>query len=97
VRPKQASDAFERITKYIKDNFLMTAAKVEALQKRAEEVGERQASINRRLFTLSQADLESIRDSAGKNTVGHGSASLGREGPFPRDHVSWRGNGHAGP
>jgi len=41
----------------------MTAAKVEALQKRAEEVGERQASINRRLFTLSQADLESIRDS----------------------------------
>ncbi len=62
VRPKQASDAFDRISKYIKDNFLMPASKVEALKKKADEVGERQASINRRLFKLSQADLASIRD-----------------------------------
>jgi CHAT domain-containing protein/tetratricopeptide (TPR) repeat protein/Tol biopolymer transport system component len=62
MRPKQASDVFGTLTKYIKDNFIMAGSKVDALKKKADEVGEKQASINRRLFKLSQADLASIRD-----------------------------------
>jgi CHAT domain-containing protein/Tol biopolymer transport system component/Tfp pilus assembly protein PilF len=62
MRPKQASDAFDRLTKYIKDNFIMAASKADAMKKKADEVGEKQASVNRRLFKLSQADLSSIRD-----------------------------------
>jgi len=70
----------------------MPASKVEALKKEADEVGEKQASINWRIFKLSQADLSSIRDPGWEEYRGAWKRSSQRKRLSSRHHVPWRGD-----